>query len=96
MPPVDAWLVPKKPIAGIAGNGPSYKRMLRRDPCSYCFGVGGTIDHIIPRSIGDDGWWNLTGACERCNGKKGTNPALQFFMEIQRDQSKVAADANNV
>lgn len=56
------------------GNAPSYKEIVRRDPCSYCFDSGGTVDHIIPRAFlrgSERGHWtNLTGACESCNRRK--------------------------
>jgi 5-methylcytosine-specific restriction endonuclease McrA len=54
---------------------------LRADPCSYCGGPGGTIDHIIPAARGglstSD---NLTGSCEACNLAKGAWPLLPFLL----------------
>lgn len=52
---------------------------LRVDPCAYCGGRGGVLDHIDPRARGggdrvqDD---NLTGACPGCNTAKGATPLL--------------------
>jgi 5-methylcytosine-specific restriction endonuclease McrA len=44
---------------------------LLRQPCFYCGGLGGTLDHIIPLSKGGlHGIGNLVGACERCNKSK--------------------------
>lgn len=63
----------------------SYRRVVQRDPCSYCPGPGGTADHIDPKSkfkappmsgryeplpAEYGDWTNLTGACERCNHAK--------------------------
>jgi len=56
--------------------------LLRRDPCAYCSGPGGTVDHVEPRSgsargIGTvTGWVNTVGACARCNGAKRDLPLL--------------------
>ena len=53
---------------------------LRLDPCSYCSGVGGEIDHIVPiASGGGDGWNNLTGACRHCNAAKSDMPMLMWL-----------------
>jgi hypothetical protein len=57
--------------------------LLRADPCAYCGGPGGTIDHIVP--IGGDGEKspvaNCTGACENCNHRKSHKPLLRFLLE---------------
>lgn len=54
---------------------------LRADPCAYCLNVGGTVDHIEPRSRGGlDVPNNRTGACPRCNCQKGETPLLLFLV----------------
>ena len=59
--------------------------MVRQDPCSYCPGPGGTVDHIEPRSrpargIGSvHGWNNTVGACSACNGAKADRDLLWFL-----------------
>lgn len=54
--------------------------VLRRDPCCYCGGPGGNVDHITPRHLGGpDTEGNLTGACHRCNNRKQTMPLLHFM-----------------
>lgn len=62
-----------------------WMRVIRRDPCSFCAGAGGTVDHIEPqarraRGIGGvHSWVNYAGACESCNSKKGSMPLLEFL-----------------
>jgi 5-methylcytosine-specific restriction endonuclease McrA len=58
-------------------------QMLRADPCSYCGGPGGTLDHIAPVSAGgtnDEA--NLVGACQPCNSRKGSAPLLQALIRM--------------
>lgn len=66
----------------------AWMAILRRDPCSYCGGVGGTVDHVEPRSrpprLGTRGggvytWANYVGACHNCNGRKGAASLLAFL-----------------
>jgi hypothetical protein len=67
----------------IDGPNVDWKAVLRADPCAYCGKPGGTVDHIVPRPARPParpgGWWNYTGACERCNVKKGRLPFLLFL-----------------
>lgn len=59
----------------------SWKRVLMRDPCSYCGGPSDTVDHIVPRiSDGEDDSGNLTGACASCNSSKWVRPLLRHFL----------------
>lgn len=59
----------------------AYRRMLHRDPCSYCGGRAGTFDHIVPRALrGVGGVENLTAACEPCNARKGPMPLLLWLL----------------
>lgn len=59
--------------------------MLRADPCAYCGGPGGTVDHVEPRSraargLGSvHGWTNTVGACGPCNGRKSDHPLLVWL-----------------
>lgn len=53
---------------------------LRRDPCAYCGGPGGVVDHIVAVAAGGvHEAENLTGACRRCNARKGTKSLLLFL-----------------
>jgi 5-methylcytosine-specific restriction endonuclease McrA len=62
-----------------------YVALLLKDPCSYCNGPGGTIDHIVPLADGGtNDWWNMTSACKSCNSSKGTNHLVQFFLRRTR------------
>lgn len=54
--------------------------VLRRDPCAYCGGEGGSVDHVVPVMLGgvnDES--NLTGCCERCNTEKSSRTLLMFL-----------------
>ena len=59
--------------------------LVRRDPCVFCLGPAGTVDHIEPRSqpargIGSvHGWINTAGACAACNGSTRDRPLLRFM-----------------
>lgn len=59
-----------------------WKEVLRRDPCSYCGkSMGGTVDHIVPRSVLDVecDWDGFGGACQPCNNDKGDTPLIQYL-----------------
>ena len=54
--------------------------VLRRDPCSYCGGNGGEIDHVVPlKNGGTHTIGNLVGACRPCNARKRIRSALAFI-----------------
>lgn len=58
----------------------AYLELLRNDPCAYCGGPGGHIDHIVPRSGGGgDDWDNLTSACGTCNVRKHNHSLLWWL-----------------
>lgn len=70
---------------------PSWRKLLQHDPCSYCGGQGGTIDHIRPQGHGEHtrfsgphglfSWLNLTSACQSCNQAKADKSLLGFMLE---------------
>jgi len=65
---------------------------LLEDPCAYCGGVAGSIDHIEPIARGGGGKWpNLTAACGWCNSVKGDRPLLAFLL-YRAEQPKVRAN----
>lgn len=56
-------------------------RILLDDPCAYCGGPGGSLDHIVPLSDGGGGEWeNLAGVCRSCNSRKHTRSLLTFLL----------------
>lgn len=58
----------------------AYSEILRSDPCAYCGGPAGTIDHIEPVIAGgSNDWDNLTAACNNCNSQKRKSPLLIFL-----------------
>lgn len=58
-----------------------YIEIVRGDPCSYCGGDGGSMDHIDPvNSGGDHHWSNMTGACQSCNSSKREREDLLVWM----------------
>ena len=58
-----------------------YRKMLMTEPCSYCNGPSGSIDHIQAVSKGGSPWWdNQTPACKKCNGTKGNRPLLEWMV----------------
>lgn len=58
-----------------------YARFIANDPCVYCGGPGGTIEHIVPLIAGGlhepD---NIASACLSCNTSKRDKPLLQFLL----------------
>lgn len=59
-----------------------YAEIVKRDPCSYCNGASEVPDHIVAVSMGGElDWWNLTGACEGCNGPKWKKSLLLWMLE---------------
>jgi HNH endonuclease len=61
----------------------AYRRALRDDPCAYCGGQGGSIDHIDPQAGGGaDAWGNMAGACKRCNSTKAALPLLVALLWV--------------
>lgn len=64
----------------------AWQALLRLDPCVFCAGPGGTVDHLEPRSrpvrgVGGSphGWQNLAGACGGCNGAKRDSSLLAYL-----------------
>ena len=54
---------------------------LRLDPCTWCGGPGGTIDHIVARALGGtDAPENLTSACRGCHEARDLWPMLPFLL----------------
>lgn len=75
----------------------AWKRILRSDPCAYCGGLGGTVDHIVPQSAPNGGgygglhsWINYSGACSACNGSKGAKHLLRWLRTGHRPRRVVA------
>ena len=64
----------------------AWRNVLLKDPCPYCLGPGGTIDHVTPMSMGGskDSIRNWSGACEACNIRRGSR-ALLYFLTDQDD-----------
>jgi hypothetical protein len=61
----------------LSGIHREYGKIVACDPCSYCGGPGGTLDHIDPIVTGGaNDWQNLTGACHSCNSRKREVPLL--------------------
>jgi 5-methylcytosine-specific restriction endonuclease McrA len=73
--------------AGYSPVSEDVVALLMRDPCAYCGGLGGTIDHITPIIDGgtnDDD--NLTAACRSCNGRKSDRDLLTFLVVSANDR----------
>ena len=64
----------------------AWLRLLRAEPCAFCGGAGGTVDHVEPRArtvrgLGSaHGWQNVVGACGPCNRAKADRPLLAFLL----------------
>jgi 5-methylcytosine-specific restriction endonuclease McrA len=60
-----------------------YGLLLLNDPCSYCGGPAGELDHITPLAGGGThDWWNLTASCRSCNRRKNDRTVLDVLMRL--------------
>lgn len=60
----------------------AYLDVIRRDPCVWCGGPGGTMEHIMPKSQGGSkAWFNAAGACKLCNNRRKVMTVLDFFLK---------------
>lgn len=58
-----------------------YRKAQALDPCTYCGGVGGHSDHIVPRACGGGNEVeNRTGTCRPCNSQKSSMSLLLFML----------------
>jgi 5-methylcytosine-specific restriction endonuclease McrA len=58
-----------------------YIKILLNDPCSYCNGPAGEVDHIDALTAGGtNDWDNMTAACKSCNSGKFNLPLLQYML----------------
>lgn len=65
------------------GSTPEWLAILRRDPCAYCGGQAGSVDHIQARGAGgEEADTNLTGSCAGCNHGKTIKPLLHFLLAL--------------
>ncbi len=68
------------------GEVPFSKRgVLRRDghTCGYCGKHADTVDHILPKWLGNAAsWTNSVAACRNCNQKKGGRSPKEAGMKL--------------
>jgi 5-methylcytosine-specific restriction endonuclease McrA len=72
-----------RPLGEDGSHGARWMRLVRQDPCAYCGGPAGTVDHIRPQCRRDrttHRWVNWTAACTRCNGAKRDRSLLLFLL----------------
>lgn len=75
-----AVMAARRSAAPMDEEAKQYVRIIRQDPCSYCGGPGGVVDHIVPLSRGGtNDWENLTSACASCNARKHVKSLLTFI-----------------
>ncbi len=61
--------------------------VLRRDPCVYCGERGGTVEHVNPRGPRSP-VSNGVGACEKCNGERGSVPLIYYLIWRSTDRTE--------
>lgn len=85
--PVPKRLRARREVVKTLGpNDLEYGRILLSDPCSYCGGPGGVLDHITPVVAGGtNDWHNLTSSCRTCNSRKSKRSLLTFLLKIGGD-----------
>jgi hypothetical protein len=76
-------LEPLPEVRGVGPIGVRWRSIILSDPCPYCGEeLSCTLDHIDPASKGGVGsWYNLAGACEVCNRRKGSMSLLLFVLK---------------
>lgn len=75
--------IPFRPDVRVTRDG-----VLHRDGhiCVYCGGRADTVDHVLPRCRGGGHtWFNLVGACQACNGRKGDRTPQEAGMSMMRE-----------
>jgi len=71
----------RRALSPLGPDEVAYIKIIQGDPCAYCGGTGGTVDHIRPVSAGGgNSWGNFAGACLGCNSSKNTRELLQFML----------------
>jgi hypothetical protein len=80
-----AWAAANRPKeADFRRGGPAaiaYAKLISGDPCGFCGGPSGEIDHIVPVTKGGSGEWeNLAPICRSCNASKSNKDLLHFMM----------------
>lgn len=53
-----------------SSHGIGWRQVVKSDPCAYCGGEGGSVDHIDPTLEDRNDPSNWTGACVPCNNVK--------------------------
>ena len=93
LPPETAQVLARNPFKREWSK--RWREIVRADPCAWCGGAGGAVDHIAPQSRCRPGrrksWTNLTGACADCNGRRGDAPVLQWLADPET--ARTAAEA---
>jgi hypothetical protein len=58
-----------------------YEAIIKNDPCVYCGGPAGEVEHVTPVVLGGSPEWdNLAGACRSCNASKHATPLLLYLL----------------
>jgi len=77
------WNHPRLPRSSTPN--PAFDEIVRQDPCSWCAGEGGTVEHVKPRGAGGSNTWdNKAGACWHCNHERGKATILQYLAKRAR------------
>lgn len=71
----------RRALAPFTAEDRDYALIVVNDPCVYCGGPGGTLEHIVPVTAGGTNEWaNLAGACMSCNSSKNNKSLLDFML----------------
>lgn len=64
---------------------PQWRDVIASDPCVYCGGSAGTVDHLRPIALGGTNcWMNLAPACVTCNNQKAALSLVAFLVARRR------------
>jgi hypothetical protein len=78
-------------LSGHVKTYASWQSILRADPCCWCGGPGGTLEHVWPKGqrsmarryglVGPQSpTLHTVGACEECNSARGGRSVLTFML----------------
>lgn len=70
-----------------------YLDAIRNDPCVWCMGTAGTVEHVVPRSHYSRGtstvhgssanhWSNVAMSCRRHNSQRGSEGLLVYLVQL--------------
>lgn len=72
---------PKRIRTLVCTNPPNWRKVLKADPCPFCYNTSVSVDHVVPVAHGGQNKWdNLVGMCRTCNEEKAHFSVVGFLI----------------